>query len=69
VNRKGTLGSPYAVRDYYSVNSEFGTMDDLRQFVATAHELGLRVILDWVANHTAWDSPNAREMRLFIGFL
>ena len=61
VNRKGTLGSPYAVKDYYSVNSEFGTMDDLRHFVATAHELGLRVILDWVANHTAWDSPLVTE--------
>jgi glycosidase len=55
VNRKGTLGSPYAVRDHLSVNPEFGTLADLRHFVDVAHELGLRVILDWVANHTAWD--------------
>ncbi len=57
MNRKGTLGSPYAVKDYYSVNPEFGTLDDLKAFVAKAHELGLYVIIDWVANHTAWDNP------------
>src|SRR5512139_1695595 len=39
-NRKGTLGSPYAVRDYYGVNPEFGTLEDLRHFVSAAHELG-----------------------------
>lgn len=60
-NRKGKLGSPYAVKDYFSVNPEFGTLDDLRDFVATAHDLGLHVILDWVANHTAWDNPLVAE--------
>lgn len=55
-NRKGTLGSPYSVKDYYGVNPEFGTLADLKSFVATAHKLGLHVILDWVANHTAWDN-------------
>ena len=55
VNRKGTLGSPYSVKDYYGVNPEFGTLDDLKQFIRAAHELGLYVILDWVANHSAWD--------------
>lgn len=55
-NRKGSLGSPYAVRDYYGVNPELGTLDDLKHFVAAAHALGMYVILDWVANHTAWDS-------------
>jgi glycosidase len=55
-NRKGSLGSPYAVKDYYSVNPEFGTLDDLKAFVGEAHRLGLKVILDWVANHTAWDN-------------
>jgi len=55
-NRKGTLGSPYAPRDYFAVNPEFGTLDDLKRFVNRAHELGLHVILDWVANHTAWDN-------------
>lgn len=61
VKRKGTLGSPYAVRDYYGVNPEFGTLDDLKAFVGAAHDQGLYVILDWVANHTAWDHPLARE--------
>ena len=55
-NRKGSLGSPYSVRDYYSVNPEFGTEADFASFVDRAHELGLFVILDWVANHTAWDN-------------
>lgn len=55
VNRKGTLGSPYAVKDYYSVSYELGTVDDLASFVRSAHDLGMYVILDWVANHTAWD--------------
>jgi glycosidase len=56
VNRKGSLGSPYAVKDYYGVNPEFGDFEDLKHFVQTAHALGMYVILDWVANHTAWDS-------------
>ncbi len=56
-NRKGSLGSPYSVRDFYSVNPEFGSMADLRAFVDEAHRLGMYVILDWVANHTAWDNP------------
>jgi glycosidase len=55
-NRKGTLGSPYSVRDYRAVNPELGTMEDLKRFVATAHSLGLKVVLDWVANHSAWDN-------------
>jgi glycosidase len=54
-NRKGTLGSPYAVRDYYDVAAELGTLQDFREFVAAAHRHGMHVILDWVANHTAWD--------------
>ena len=56
-HRKGSLGSPYAVRDYRAVNPEFGTLADLRAFVAAAHGLGLHVILDWVGNHSAWDNP------------
>ncbi|NTW41424.1 MAG: alpha-amylase [Cellulomonadaceae bacterium] len=60
-NRKGTLGSPYAVQDYYSVSSELGTLQDLRGFVDEAHDLGFHVILDWVANHTAWDNPLVQE--------
>lgn len=60
-NRKGTLGSPYSVRDYYSVNAEFGTLADLQHFVQAAHSQGMYVILDWVANHTAWDNPLVYE--------
>lgn len=56
-NRKGKLGSPYSISDYYSVNPEFGDMDSLKQFINKAHEQGMYVILDWVANHTAWDNP------------
>lgn len=56
-NRKGTLGSPYSVRDYYGVNPEFGTLEDLKALVDAAHALDMYVILDWVANHTAWDNP------------
>tara|TARA_B100000678_G_scaffold286291_2_gene290798 strand:+ start:1 stop:1155 length:1155 start_codon:yes stop_codon:yes gene_type:complete len=56
VNRKGTLGSPYSVRDYYAVNPEFGTEEDLRAFIDAAHAQGFKVILDLVANHTAWDN-------------
>ena len=60
-NRKGTLGSPYAVKDYYAVEPELGTLDDLKHFVRAAHDEGLYVILDWVANHTAWDSNLVTE--------
>lgn len=60
-NRKGTLGSPYSVKDYFGVNPEFGTIEDLKSFVDAAHALGMHVILDWVANHTAWDNPLAEE--------
>jgi len=56
VNRKGTLGSYYSVRDYKAVNPEFGTKEDFRRLVQKIHELGIYVIIDWVANHTAWDN-------------
>ena len=55
--RKGRLGSPYAVRDYRAVDPALGSLGDLRAFVDAAHARGMRVILDWVANHTAWDHP------------
>lgn len=54
--RKGTLGSYYAVKDYCSVNPEFGTMQDFDAFLAAAKSQGFRVILDWVANHTSPDA-------------
>lgn len=55
-NRKGTLGSPYAVRDYYGINPEFGTMQDFKRLLAAAKREGMRLIIDLVANHTSWDS-------------
>ena len=55
--RKGTLGSYYAIADYKAINPEFGTMEDFENFLAEAHKLGFRVILDCVANHT---SPDAK---------
>ena len=56
LGRIGSLGSPYAPRDYHAVNSDFGTMADLQAFVAAAHQRGMQVWLDWVANHTAKDN-------------
>jgi glycosidase len=54
MNRKGTLGSYYACSDYTSINPEFGTLEDFKELVKQAHELGMKVIIDWVANHTGW---------------
>lgn len=56
LNRKGSLGSPYAIADYLEINPEYGTMDDFRSLVRTVHENGMKIIIDLVANHTAWDS-------------
>ncbi|MEP6992300.1 MAG: alpha-amylase family glycosyl hydrolase [bacterium] len=57
LNRKGSLGSYYSIADYRSVNPEFGTAADLRAFLADAHGRGMKVIIDWVPNHTAFDHP------------
>ncbi len=57
VNRKGTLGSYYSIKDYKAVNPEFGTLKDFKNLVNEAHRMGMKVIIDWVANHTAWDNP------------
>ncbi len=54
--RKGTLGSYYAVRDYKAFNPEFGTVDEFKALVKKAHGLGMKVILDWVPNHTGRDN-------------
>lgn len=56
-NRKGNLGSYYSITDYKSVNPEFGSKEDFRKLVKTAHSNGMKLIIDWVANHTAWDHP------------
>ena len=55
VERKGTLGSYYSVQDYTGINPEFGTREDFTILVNQIHEMGMYVIIDWVANHTAWD--------------
>ena len=52
----GPINSPYAISDYYAVDEEYGTLENLRTFIAEAHVRGMLVILDWVANHTAWDN-------------
>ena len=54
--KKGTLGSPYAPRDFYAVNPELGSSRDLRNLVDSAHERGIKVLQDVVVAHTAWDS-------------
>lgn len=54
--RKGSLGSYYSIRDYKAVNPEFGTLDEFKDLVTEAHALGLKIILDWVPNHTSRDA-------------
>ncbi|MGD1088391.1 MAG: alpha-amylase family glycosyl hydrolase [Verrucomicrobiota bacterium] len=54
--RKGEFGSPYSIKDYYAVDPNYGTLDDYKRLVSEAHKRGLKVIMDLVANHTAWDS-------------
>lgn len=57
VDRKGVMGSYYAVSDYTGINPEFGTMEDWKDLVKRSHELGLKVIIDWVPNHSSPDHP------------
>ncbi len=54
--KKGTIGSPYAVRDYYGINPDYGTKDDFKRLISESHKRGMKVIIDIVANHTSWDS-------------
>lgn len=56
VNRKGSLGSYYSIADFKGVNPEFGTATDFKNLIKLAHELDMKVIMDWVANHAAWDN-------------
>jgi glycosidase len=60
-NRKGTLGSPYAVQDYYAINPEFGTIVDFKRLLNAVHKSGMKLIIDLVANHTSWDSKLMSE--------
>lgn len=56
LKKKGTIGSPYAVRDFYAINERYGTKADLQRLISEAHKRRMKVIIDIVANHTAWDS-------------
>lgn len=56
VGKEKSVNSPYCVKDYRALNPEFGTMDEFRNVVAQCHDRGMTVIIDWVANHTSWDS-------------
>ncbi|MEO6039636.1 MAG: alpha-amylase family glycosyl hydrolase, partial [Saprospiraceae bacterium] len=57
IKSAGGLGSPYSVKNYTEVNVEFGTLADLQNLVKAAHDKQMAVVIDWVANHTAWDNP------------
>lgn len=61
LNRKGGLGSYYSIKNYHEVNPEFGNIDDFKAIVTATHKQGMKVILDWVGNHTAWDHPWVTE--------
>ena len=61
VGRKGTLGSPYAARDYLAVDSAFGTLADFRSLVRAVHARGMKLIIDWVPDHTSPDNVWVRE--------
>lgn len=58
-NRKGTMGSYYSVKDYYGINSQLGSKEDFIALVNKIHSMGMHVIIDWVANHSAWDNQLA----------
>jgi cyclomaltodextrinase len=60
-NRKGSLGSYYSVKNYKEINPEFGTLEDFKETVKLIHSMGMYVIIDWVANHTAWDNVWVKE--------
>jgi len=64
--KKGTIGSPYAVRDFYAVNPDYGTAEDLKRLVREAHRRDLRVIIDIVANHTSWDNVMMKTPEFYV---
>ncbi len=63
--KKGTIGSPYAVRDYYGINPDYGTKEDFKKLITEAHRRGMKVIIDIVANHTSWDSVLMKHPEFF----
>jgi len=64
--KKGTIGSPYAVRDYYAVNPDYGTAADLKRLVREAHRRDLKVFIDIVANHTSWDNVLMKTPEFYV---
>jgi cyclomaltodextrinase / maltogenic alpha-amylase / neopullulanase len=63
--RKGQFGSPYSIKDYYAVDSNYGTVDDYKRLVSEAHKRGLKVIMDLVADHTAWDAVTMKNPEFY----
>ncbi len=61
IGKEKSKNSPYSISDYKAVNPEFGTLDDFKQLVDSCHAKGMGIILDWVANHTAWDAVWIKE--------
>lgn len=61
IRSAGQMGSPYSIRDYTAVNPELGNIEDLKLLIKEAHKRNIAIILDWVANHTAWDHPWIKE--------
>jgi glycosidase len=64
--KKGTIGSPYAVRDFYAINRDYGTKEDLKRLVTEAHRRGMKVFIDIVANHTSWDNVMMRTPEYYM---
>lgn len=60
-NRKGSLGSYYSVKNYKAINPEFGSEEEFKQLVDSIHALDMKIIIDWVPNHSAFDNPWANE--------
>jgi cyclomaltodextrinase / maltogenic alpha-amylase / neopullulanase len=63
--RKGDYGSPYSIKDYYAVDANYGTVSDYQQLVSEAHKRGMKVIMDLVADHTAWDSVMMQNVEFY----
>ena len=64
--KKGTIGSPYAVRDYYGINPDYGTKEDLKRLINEAHRREMKVIIDIVANHTSWDNVLMKHPEFYV---
>jgi cyclomaltodextrinase len=64
--RKGPLGSPYCVRDFYAINSDYGTTNDLKRLVKEAHKRDMKVIIDIVAGQTSWDSALMKHPEFYL---